>query len=698
MKGTVFYCLLFAAIHLHFLPAANNADGGKSNRFPRRNTSTDSLPEVLPGQRADLVNARLRNEAVLMYGLRQLPDDIKEWERYKPGLKKKIIEKAGIVIDHQLPLDIRENGVVRMNGYSIKNIAFQTSPGVYATANLFIPDGKGPFPAVITMMGHNLNGHLCERCQAIGHSLALNGYVSLGIDPWGAGERTTVHGQFEYHGGCYGASLMNLGETLLGRQVVDNMRGVDLLCSLPYVDADRIGATGASGGGNQTMWLTALDERIKAAVPVVSVGSFESYVMRSNCICELLPDGLTLTEESGILALVAPRAIKMCNHNKDANPAFFPSEMIRSVGNARPVFKLYGAENNIDYKTLDLAHGYWPEDRQEMLGWFDLHLKGTGNGAAKKEIPFETLPDEKLMVYPTGKREPGFAATDLYAKKQGALLRTDYLNTPGFNAAQKKQELKNILRIDEYPRLKKTHTYAPVGGWERMVWETADKKLIPVLHRAPLQASQEYVLIVHPKGKQHIEESVLNELKKTGKGIAILDLSGTGETLSGTENIRDKNMALHQVTRSELWLGKTLIGEWVKELSIAVDYIKATYKAKKIGIDGTGEAGLAALFLSALEGKGDYLILREAPVSYLFDNRASVDFYSMAIHLPGFLKWGDVSLAAALSGKNITMINPLTMSGRPVSKDQLKEYRAEFDNGRYKSRQPGKTIFMEERR
>ena len=57
---------------------------------------------------------------------------------------------------HQnLPLNLKETGSVKMNGYTIKNIAFQTRPGVYATANLYIPDGQGKFPAVIVMMGHS---------------------------------------------------------------------------------------------------------------------------------------------------------------------------------------------------------------------------------------------------------------------------------------------------------------------------------------------------------------------------------------------------------------------------------------------------------------------------------------------------------------------------------------------------------------
>ena len=176
-----------------------------------------------------------------------------------------------------------------MKGYSIKNIAFQTRPGIYATANLYIPEGKGKFPGVIVMMGHYPGGRLYDKYQSVGITLALNGYVSLCIDPWGAGERTTIHGVFEDHGdeNNLGLPLMNIGESLMGMQITDNIRGVDLLCSLPYVDRkilvrpDQVVAETKPCG-------TAMDERIKAAVPVVSAGTFEAYVMGSPCICEVL--------------------------------------------------------------------------------------------------------------------------------------------------------------------------------------------------------------------------------------------------------------------------------------------------------------------------------------------------------------------------------------------------------------------------
>jgi len=679
--------ILFTAILIHL-----KVPGNTMPLYPV--PAGDSLPAVLVPNRADLVESKLRHEARLKFAEHKLPDNPADWEAYRIKLKNEIISKAGIRIDHDLPLNIKETGSVRMKGYTVKNITFQTRPGIYATANLYIPDGQGPFPGVINMLGHWTKGKIDPTGpQGVGHTLASNKYVCLTIDPWGAGERSTGHGEFEYHGANLGASLMNIGETLLGIQVSDNMRGVDLLCSLPYVNRDKIGATGASGGGNQTMWFAAMDERVKAAVPVVSVGAFESYIMRSNCICELLIDGLTFTEEAGVLALA--NAIMPCNHQKDSNPTFFPSEMLRSYNNALAVFKMMGKEENISYRIFDLTHGYMAEDREAMLGWFDFHLKGTGNGQPRKEIPFEQLPEEKLMVFSKGKRDANVISTDEYCRMRGNELRSAFLATKSFDEEKKKHELHAIVRLKDKTDLKKAYKYPSLNGWDRLAIETTDNKLIPLLHLAPSNASAGYVIICNPGGKKSIPPSIIDEWKKKGTGIVIADLTGTGESASPSDWPKNnKSMILHTLARAEIWLGKTIMGEWIKDYYLIARYLKSEYKAEKIVIDGSREAGLAGLFYGALEGIVDEIILRDSPVSYLFHNRESVDLFSMAIHLPGILNWGDVSLAAALCGKDVTFVNPVTMSGQKLSQDKLKSFQAEFDNIRNTCRKPGKTIFI----
>jgi hypothetical protein len=687
-KQILVFCLIILA-----LAASYCNTSVKSDKSMVLIQLTDSLPLVLPGNKSDLTDQRLRYEAALRFSENQLPGTMKDWEELRIKLRQEVIKKACVVKSHKLPLNIKETGSVKMGNYVIKNITFQTLPGVYATANLFIPDGPGPFPAVINMLGHWVKGKIdTTGPQAVGHTLAANGYVCLTIDPWGAGERGTKQGIYEYHGANLGASLMNIGEPLIGLQISENMRGVDLLCSLPNVDSSKIGATGASGGGNQTMWLSAVDERIKADVPVVSVGTFESYIMESNCICEQLPDGLTFTEEAGIVALA--NAPLLINHNQDSSPTFFPSEMLRSYNNARRVFMLEGKENNISCRMIDLPHGYEKEDREAMLGWFDLHLKGVACGAPRKEILFEQVQEEKLLVFPAGKRDANVVSTDEYFRFRGNELRTGYLNSGSFDIGQKKKELTEILRLKKKLIIDEVFQYSPSDGWDRLALESDDKRIIPILLLSPADESLGYVIICNPDGKKNIPLSLIDDYKKQGVGIVIADLSGTGELTSSKSISFDHTGKLHTLSRAELWLGKTILGEWARELDLVSGYLYLKCHAEKVSIDGTGEAGLAGLFYAAEGGKIESVTLRKSPVSYLFDNREGVNYFSMGIHLPGILQWGDISLAAALSGKNITFINPVTMSGTTLGSDRLKEYQTEYDKIRKLCRKEGETTFL----
>ncbi len=665
---------------------------GRAAQDSSREERAESLPPILPKDHTDLIEKRARYEAAVRFGVNRLPDDLKAWEVYRGQLKEKIAQKTGALLKQALPLDMRETRVAKMQGYTVKNIVFQTRPGIYATANLYIPDGPGPFPAAVVMAGHHKIGRM--GYQHLGYTLALNGFVGLTIDPWGAGERTTHHGAFEYHGANLGASLMNVGESLMGLQITDNMRAVELLCSLPCVDPEKVGATGASGGGNQTMWLAAMDERVKAAVPVVSVGTFESYVMGHNCICEVLIDGLTFTEESGVLALVAPRALMLSNGLKDSNPAFYPSEMLRSFTNAIPVFEMYGARDKLSHFVFDGPHSYPPATREAMIGLFNAHLKGLPAGQAKVVIPDpDRQPQEEIMVYPKGKRDALVISTAEFCRKRGQELRKAYLNAASFDAGQKRNELREILRITDIPALKKANKTPSASGWDIVTLETSDGKLIPLWHRAPGKGGGDYVLLASPDGARTFPLAFLEEKMEKGSGVVAVDLSGTGEALSALSVSNDRLAKLHTLARANLWLGKTVMGEWVKELDAVTQFLFLEQKARKICVDGTREAGLAGVFLAALGGKVDAMILRDAPISYLFDDRETVNFFSMGIHLPGILKWGDVSLAAALSGKDLTFIHPVTMSGRSVSGEELEHSKLEFGRIRKACGMEGVTSF-----
>lgn len=648
------------------------------NVFAQQLVVQNYLPKVFGERNDDILAKRMFNLANEKASAVLLSHKTESWGQQKAVLRKKIVEQTGAILQQRLLLDIRVTKVLKKQGFIVKNIYFQTRPGIYATANLYIPDGKGPFPAVIVMSGHSKTGKSYKNYNEVGQTLALNGYVSLNIDPWGAGERSTQQGEFEYHGAKLGASLMDVGESLMGMQLTDNIRGVDLLCSLPFVDASKIGATGASGGGNQTMWLAALDERVKAAVPVVSVGTFESYIMRHNCVCEVLPNGLTFTEEDAVIALVAPRAIKICNANFDSNPTFFPSEMLKTFQRAQPLFKSLGVEDNISYQNFDLKHGYFPEEAEAMIGWFNLHLKNVGNGEPVKGTALTTIPEEELLVFSSTPRDAKVMSTLAFCREKSEQLKSELLETE-INVSEKRKELRNLIGESKKEGFKKVHPYGNEKDWDKIGLETCEGEIIPVLHRKPTNRSSAYVIVLDAKGKSAVSNSIIDDLVKKGSGIIMADLWGTGENSSPIADKFDLSLVpFHTLSRTALWLGKTTMGKWVTELDVIVSYLKKEKSANKIEIIASKEAGLAALLASALNKEITALSLNDTPLSYQLLDKVNINFYSMALHLPNILVWGDISLMVALSNADITFTKPLTLSGIKIEPADMLAYRKEF--------------------
>jgi hypothetical protein len=357
--------------------------------------------------------------------------------------------------------------------------------------------------------------------------------------------------------------------------------------------------------------------------------------MAVNCICECLPNGLTFTEESGVLALAAPRALKICNCLGDSNPTFFPSEMLRSYKEARKVFQSYDRDSQLAYQIFNLPHGYWPEIREAMLGWFDLHLKGIGHGAPKAEKVFECLPEEKLMVFPKGKRPAEVITIADYCRKKGAELKR-----AANDSGDKKSELKNILKFSE-PELKTTHKYADNSGWESFALETACGRMTPVLVRRPKDGSRDFVIATSSSGKADLVNSeYFAKLTDSGKGIVIFDAYVCGETAdsdpSGTLSL------YHTYSRALLWLGRTLYGEWVSDYALLVKWSRQTLNAENIELFGYKESGIAAVFAGALMNEGITVSTEKTPESFVFTDRETSHELSMGFCLPGILNWGDL--------------------------------------------------------
>ena len=618
----------------------------------------------------------LRAEAERRFTLLQIPTlSADEWPAYAAGLRRSIERRLGARYDGSLPLDMKETGAARRRGLTIRKLFYQSRPGVFVTANLYAPAGRGPFPAVVNMHGHWSQGRLAARIQERGLLLAANGYVCLSVDAWGAGERSARHGRFVYHGGLAGAALFNVGETLMGAQVVDNRRAVDLLASLDFVDGTRIGATGASGGGNQCMWLAALDERVRASVPVASVGTFASYVGRVSCVCETLPGGLDITEEAGVLALAAPRALKLLNALRDSNPTFSPAEMLRSYRSARRVFQTLGADDALAYQVFDAPHGYWPEMQEAMLGWFDRHLKNSGAGAPRPFIRGATLPERELMVFPPGKRDRRVQGIEAYCVARGKELCAAFQARRRFEARRERAGLADALRAAP-PPAPTLLRHGTEDGWLRATVATDCGKLLPFLVRPSRSRKRTapWLLMGHPDGVGGIPEALCREAADAGRGVALLEASGTGQTAEAEPS---PVCGLHEYGRGLLWLGRTLAGEWAREWACARRVLRRHFGAVGVERRGWREMAVAALFDAALYGGAGRLTLGEAPLSLRLDDARRPPGYHMALCIPGFLLWGDLPLAAALAKCPVEYEDARRFDGSPASALDVAAWRRE---------------------
>ena len=616
------------------------------------------------------------------------PPDPAALRRSQKKLRAKIWEKLGTVYDGSVPLAMKEYGVVKYDGFSIKKITYQSRPGIHVTALLYVPDGNGPFPGVMHMHGHFKTGKFGDRIQQTSLSLVKNGYVVLAVDAFGVYERACQCHKEEYHGGFLGGSIFNIGESLIGEQVVDNMRGVDLLASLAYVDKNKIGATGASGGGNQTMWLSALDDRIAAAMPVVSVGSFESYVHGVNCVCELLPDGLTFTDEAGVLALTAPRPLNIGNALWDVNHTFSVAEMLKTYHIVEETYWMLGAKDNLRYTVSNRVHGMHDEQREALLGWFDLHLKGSGSGNPRREPDNELGSISELAVFATpGERPAEVRPTDVHCRLVGNELHKKMMDTPFFDTAATRAKLAKILRLNPLPPQSHLYRYNPQDGIERMALEVGDH-LIPILMK-PGSAKGKYTILLDTDGKAAITETALAEAGRDGSTVVMPDLFGTGETARSNPILG----MFHQTFRQLLWLGRSLPGEWVFDILALVRMLKKSFKAESVTVKADKEAGCCALFAAAI--KKDYFELEahDIPASYRFCADSIISYeidpfkdrtihgclYTAMLALPGFLRWGDISLVKALCGDKVKLSGLRAYDGTAYSEKEVAAFYAECD-------------------
>jgi dienelactone hydrolase len=328
---------------------------------------------------------------------------IEDWQEKRLVYRKQLFEMLGLdPLPEKTELKPVITGTVEHEEFIVENIHYQSKPGLYVTANLYIPKSlEKPAPAILYVCGHgavkknDISYGNKVRYQHHAAWFARHGYVCLILDTLQLGEIEGIHhGTYRYKMWWWNSR----GYTPAGVESWNCIRALDYLQTRKEVDKNRIGVTGRSGGGAYSWWLSALDERIKAAVPVAGITDLQNHVVdgcvEGHCDCMYLVNTYRW-DYSLVAALVAPRPLLISNSDKDT---IFPLDgVIRLHENVRKIYRLYNAEQNLGLHITEGPHKDTQELRIHAFVWFNRFLKGQNQLINKPAVHF--FEPEPLKVF-----------------------------------------------------------------------------------------------------------------------------------------------------------------------------------------------------------------------------------------------------------------------------------------------------------
>jgi dienelactone hydrolase len=264
--------------------------------------------------------------------------------------------------------------------FTVEKLHFQSLPGLYVTANLYVPKGlSSPAPTILYLSGH---GPVISNGVSYGNKVtyqhhgawfARNGYVCMILDTLQLGEIQGLHHGTHREGLWWWNSR---GYTPAGVEAWNSIRALDYLETRNEVDAKRFGVTGRSGGGAYSWWIAALDDRIKAAAPVAGITDLHNHVVdgvvEGHCDCMFIVNTYRW-DYPLVAALIAPRPLLIANTDSDG---IFPLDgIVRLHSQVRRIYELHKAANKLGLLITEGPHKDTQDLQVPVFRWFNRHLK-----------------------------------------------------------------------------------------------------------------------------------------------------------------------------------------------------------------------------------------------------------------------------------------------------------------------------------
>ena len=486
-------------------------------------------------------------------------------------------------------------------GYRLRKLRYEVVPGFQSVAILYEPEKlQGKVPAIL-----NVNGHVGPAGKAVEYkqkrciNFAKHGIVALNLEWFAFGELRAEGNQH-----WYGAHLDLVGANALGIFLLEMRRGLDYLCDHPSVDRNRVGVTGLSGGGWQTIFLSALDERVKVATPVAGYSSTTTKVeaRQYGDLGDLEQNGsdfLANIDYTHLTAMMAPRPTLLIHNAED--DCCFRAPLVKPLiyDGIRPFFKLYGKEDVFEwYENRDPGtHNYQLDNRERAYRFFSQQF---GMPIVEKEIPAgqEIKTYDELVV---GLPKDNLTILDLARKMAGATRRSPIQSASTEKSAwanSERQKLNSVVRYKP-ERLARVWTLANTKkkGLETLsyLFEMDNGLAASGVWVKGIDARRDahVTLVLHDQGRKAAAADVSGRVNRDEQVLA-LDLTFFGDTWKDLEPF-----SYVQILDGE---GQRAVGVQAAQLLAIAEWLRKRTGAQKVRLESTGiRTEAIALIAAALQ-------------------------------------------------------------------------------------------------
>ncbi len=572
------------------------------------------------------------------------------------------------------PLNARVVGTLDRDGYKIEKVIFESQPHFYVTGNLYLPKvGSPPYPGVLFPLGHELGGKSNGDWQQTLANFARRGYVCFAWDPIGQGERVQLYdpdleqskipASTDEHTDI-GLQCLLIGDNIARYTIWDGMRALDYLLSRPEVDSTRIACTGNSGGGTHTAYLSALDDRIKVAMPSCYITSWRWLLETigpqdaEQCIPPWISQGF---DHGDFVLAFSPKPYLILSAIRD----FFSINGARETYHEEQhVYAVMGAPDKLSQFEADNGHGYLQPRRVAAYQWLSRWFKGQEDNTP--EVPVQPVSEEGLRCTASGQVLVSLGGETVFSLNQkryeGVKPQRPSLSDPQAVAAFQRKISGAVRRRAEQitTPLAEPKPFGVIQkeGYriEKLTYESEPGIIIPSLLFVPsnIESRAPAVIYVNSIGKS-AGAGEIESLVKGGFVVLAIDARGWGETAANSsEDARSFNELFpnYNLAMTAMLLGKSLVAMRAEDIRRGIDLLarRPEVDGEKIYGMGVDLATVPLLHAAVLDARLKKVILEGGLASYDMIETSKIQHGIVESVIPGVLKDYDLpDLVAALA-------------------------------------------------